>query len=235
MPVPASQPAGQADAFRLYWEEYKVLQDKIDKIGTFKFQIKGWAATILVGGLVGSKATDAPWYAFLFFAALASTFWLLEEAQAVRGHRYGDRVFILQRKIRGFFARSMPRIIHGPQIGEYSILPRSTNWFVRRSTMLFYLLLIAICVWAMGVQIFNPTHSSQPGALKNGDEIKIRVESSPGALGPAGPQGLPGPQGPVGPEGPRGETGPSGPAGPVGAKGDVGPSGPAGMSAGGKP
>ncbi|MGB6942140.1 MAG: hypothetical protein WBE37_07090 [Bryobacteraceae bacterium] len=28
--------------------EYKILQDKIDKIGAFKFTIRGWSVTIVI-------------------------------------------------------------------------------------------------------------------------------------------------------------------------------------------
>ena len=52
--------------------------------------------------------------------------------------------------------------------------------------------------------------------------------------GPAGEQGIPGPQGPIGPVGPKGEQGPIGPVGPKGERGPqgeigpIGPQGPAG-------
>lgn len=36
------------DVFKLCWDEYKLLQDKIDRIGTFKFQVKGWSATLVL-------------------------------------------------------------------------------------------------------------------------------------------------------------------------------------------
>jgi hypothetical protein len=28
------------------WTEYKLVQDKIDKIGDFKFRVKGWCVTL---------------------------------------------------------------------------------------------------------------------------------------------------------------------------------------------
>ena len=48
------------------------------------------------------------------------------------------------------------------------------------------------------------------------------------AVGPTGPQGIPGPDGATGPTGPQGIPGPAGPAGATGATGAVGPTGPAG-------
>lgn len=42
----------QKDLVERLTDEYKIVQDKIDKIGGFRFQVKGWAITIVVGALV---------------------------------------------------------------------------------------------------------------------------------------------------------------------------------------
>ena len=59
--------------------------------------------------------------------------------------------------------------------------------------------------------------------------LTASFDTTVGAVGPAGPQGNPGPagaQGPAGPSGPAGSQGPSGPAGPTGPQGPSGPIGP---------
>ena len=59
------------------------------------------------------------------------------------------------------------------------------------------------------------------------------IALTPGATGPAGPQGIQGPTGNVGPTGPQGLTGDTGPAGPQGLQGltgDTGPAGPTGAT-----
>ena len=47
-------------------EEYKILQDKIDKIGDFRFKIKGWTITLFTGFILGTIASPLPRIAFLF-------------------------------------------------------------------------------------------------------------------------------------------------------------------------
>jgi hypothetical protein len=60
--------------------------------------------------------------------------------------------------------------------------------------------------------------------------VPYALYSVNGTPGPAGPQGLTGPQGPAGPAGPQGATGFQGPAGPSGPQGATGPQGPSGPS-----
>jgi hypothetical protein len=40
--------------------EYKILQDKIDKIGAFKFTIRGWSVTIVVASCIGATTAHLP-------------------------------------------------------------------------------------------------------------------------------------------------------------------------------
>ena len=38
-------------------KEYKILQDKIDKIGAFRFTIKGWSITVILAAAFTSAST----------------------------------------------------------------------------------------------------------------------------------------------------------------------------------
>lgn len=64
--------------------------------------------------------------------------------------------------------------------------------------------------------------------------LHFKIPATPGAQGPAGPQGDPGPEGPkgdtgaTGPAGPQGARGPKGDPGATGPKGATGPAGPTG-------
>jgi hypothetical protein len=53
------------------FEEWKVVQAKIDKIGGFRFHIKNWAFTITVALIVGGFVANAPWW--VMFGALIPT------------------------------------------------------------------------------------------------------------------------------------------------------------------
>jgi hypothetical protein len=71
------------------WEEYKLLQDKVDKIGAFRFQVKGWLIPLVSAWLVAVyTAKITPW-ANLFAAVVPVLFYLLE-----RNHHKHQAAFL---------------------------------------------------------------------------------------------------------------------------------------------
>lgn len=219
-PAPAAVPpaAAQVELVKLCWDEYKVLQDKIDKIGTFKFQIKGWSATLLIAGIASGKALDTAWYALLPLLILVLAFALLEGAQSQRGRQYGRRALELQNRIQRTLRHFPSPVSYSPEICQASILraPKvrrgKSVFFTRRllhpatanSTSIFYILMFVLGVLASVFQFISSVRSEPSPYLQPGDEVKIQVIGTPGVRGergPAGPQGPPGPQGPKGPQG----------------------------------
>jgi hypothetical protein len=79
-------------------DEYKILQDKIDKIGAFRFTIKGWSVTVIIASIfAGSTTKTVPrslWaislMVFLF------VFFLFELQQTNLRHRFGHRVLAIE-------------------------------------------------------------------------------------------------------------------------------------------
>lgn len=60
MPVttdPTEQPFDHADFRRRLLDEYKILQDKMDKIGGFRFTIKGWSVTAVIATSAAGAAS----------------------------------------------------------------------------------------------------------------------------------------------------------------------------------
>ena len=52
-------------------DEYKILQDKIDKIGAFRFTIKGWAVTAVIGATAAASAANSLTAALVVSSGLA--------------------------------------------------------------------------------------------------------------------------------------------------------------------
>lgn len=57
---------------KLLWDEYKVLQDKMDRVGDFRFRVKQWAVTLLIGVLLGGAAARSPWWLLLSCSVLVN-------------------------------------------------------------------------------------------------------------------------------------------------------------------
>jgi len=65
--------------------EYKILQDKIDKIGAFKFTIRGWSLTLVVASCIGATTAKPPPRLLWGLIVFVLVFLVLERTQT--GHR----------------------------------------------------------------------------------------------------------------------------------------------------
>jgi hypothetical protein len=74
-------------------DEHKMLQDKIDKIGAFRFTIKGWCVTLIVAAIFAGKAfaVVSHWLWFSAAAVLLASFFLYEKEQTDLRYRFGKR------------------------------------------------------------------------------------------------------------------------------------------------
>ena len=74
-------------------DEHKILQDKIDKIGAFRFTIKGWCVTLIVAALFAGKAFSvvSHWLWILSVGVLLVSFFLYEKQQTDLRYRFGRR------------------------------------------------------------------------------------------------------------------------------------------------
>jgi hypothetical protein len=77
-----------------------ILQGKIDKIGEFRFTIKGWALTLNTGTVVAAFATslDAGTAILLVFGLLFAL-WLLELRQIRLSNTFQDRALRIEKVI----------------------------------------------------------------------------------------------------------------------------------------
>jgi len=93
--------------------EYKILQDKIDKIGAFKFTVRGWSVTLVIGAIfaVGSTKLVSP-LLLLLLCAFVWLFFFVEWKQSNYQSLFGDRAFQIEKEIRRLIrahSESLPR------------------------------------------------------------------------------------------------------------------------------
>src|SRR3989442_1980617 len=106
--VPAAAPGSQnleaVDFKRRLTDEYKILQDKIDKIGAFRFTIKGWSVAGLVAASAaagGAKSLLTVFTISLGLAVMLLFFFWLEKEQVRLSRLFGDRA----RRLENAFVR----------------------------------------------------------------------------------------------------------------------------------
>src|SRR5690242_14539505 len=76
----------------LLLDEYKLLQDKIDKLGEDKFKVRSWCITLATGVIAGAKLAGglSPSILLLVFPIVAA-FHLVEHRQRQIAARFGMR------------------------------------------------------------------------------------------------------------------------------------------------
>jgi hypothetical protein len=100
------------------WDEYKLLQDKFDRIGDFKFRVKTWVASLAGLFVVGSEAVKAGWWGAACGTALVPLFWYLESYYKQLESALGKRLRVLEREL---------------QKGEFLALPQASKKRMRKS------------------------------------------------------------------------------------------------------
>jgi hypothetical protein len=83
-------------------DEYKMLQDKIDRIGAFRFTIKGWALTAVIGASAAAGGRSLPTVCTIWLGLLLMLFFffLLEHEQVRWSRLFGDRAGRLEDAFR---------------------------------------------------------------------------------------------------------------------------------------
>ena len=186
------------------WEEYKILQSKIDKASDYRFTVRGWSATIILGLLLGSSAADAPKYVLLFPLPIIFLFFLMEEQQNTVQNTLQKRALslerILQKEGKTYIDPNRFAEPIGPVPGIATALNRAgrsasgrKRW-AQRSAKLFYsiqfFLVIAAIVLAFllparkkdlpqNVYYFNSADAPQATEPANGklDDERTKSES----------------------------------------------------------
>jgi hypothetical protein len=81
-------------------DEYRVLQDKIDKIGAFRFTIRGWSITLVLASAFGAIAAKLPsYYPLLGLVVIVASFFFMERDQVRYRLTFGRRAAILEKRI----------------------------------------------------------------------------------------------------------------------------------------
>lgn len=191
-PEPALAQAGRARPARhvansgpsvvfvdLSWDEYRLLQDKVDRIGDFHFRVKGWLVTLVTGAVVGGFASGIPWWGYLLALVLIFSFWLvdwqqtrieegyiarLEELELVLNARRDVRVFQVRSASKHMPAKGSPPSPRSPR-HAISIVVRHYGKVKRgvfnNASGIFYLLQVGLVVGVSAVSLVSPPKKPQ--------------------------------------------------------------------------
>lgn len=163
-------------------QEYAILQDKIDRIGDFRFRVKGWVVTLITAVLVTGLASDMPAYALLLGLPVIASFQLLEHHQAIWQSAFGRRLFMLEVSLRRSqsVGEGAPAIAHAvveasKHAAKSSILRR----VFLQSFLVFYTLMYFLVAVSFAIKLLNDEPSA-PARIEIINPIDVRVDSPSG-------------------------------------------------------
>ena len=83
------------------FDEYKTLQDKLDKIGAFRFTIKGWSVTVVAAGLIAGVSNGKHLHILIAATLDVCLFWFywFERQQVLLSWAFGQRARDIERHI----------------------------------------------------------------------------------------------------------------------------------------
>ncbi len=145
---------------KLLWEEFKLAQDKIDRIGDFHFRVRTWAITLSTALVVAAIANKVPGYAYLAMLPLIVAFNLIDRAQTKWQGALLGRARHLEKQLRA-------RGLEGPRIAQFlddSRRDLMEGWFGRRvveNGRVFYLVMY-ILVLTASVVAWRDTRPTVP-------------------------------------------------------------------------
>lgn len=174
--------AATRDAERLLLlEEYKLIQGKLDRIGDFRFRVKQWAITLVLGLIVGGAASpNVPGYLILVVGLLLASGFAVVEVFYDRQHkvlgaraRHIERLFA-KKKARGpsglrWITTHVTISANSPALAA-SVLDEDKRyrrrtprraWLVSRPSLVFYGILLCILMgFALWKGIFQQGRSA---------------------------------------------------------------------------
>jgi hypothetical protein len=142
------------------WDEYKLLQEKLDRIGDFRFRVKTWCVGVFTGFLVAGAAADVCGITYLLSLAVVAAFWLLEKHHVHWQRALTRRAAYLERFLQRQPASttgsdgtdecatlSSPRIVDAIITADDDLRnERYIGWVLRRANGIFYLILVFIAI-----------------------------------------------------------------------------------------
>lgn len=151
--------------------EYRILQDKLDKIGGFRTTIRGWSVTLVIASIIaaGSSKQVSPYFLSLLFIFIYA-FYAMERKQNQYGILFGARVLNLEKRMR---EELRIQVQDNPVLGFYpgiahhlhSSLKRKAPsniaiWFTDPDRFFYIAQWIAVAVAMMVLVLLGPSAKS---------------------------------------------------------------------------
>ena len=124
-PEPDKPPSSFPDYSKAWLDqlagEYRIIQEKIDKIAGFRFTVRGWSVTLVVAFAFGANTLKLPPYWLLSAFLPIIAFLLMERSQERYGDILGARAVRIEKRIWRILRLSAPA---GSEVAIGGMVPR---------------------------------------------------------------------------------------------------------------
>ncbi|MBZ5550635.1 MAG: hypothetical protein LAO22_22195 [Acidobacteriia bacterium] len=167
--------------------EYKILQDKIDKIGAFRFTIRGWSVTLVIASIVatGSSKVVSP-YVLCLLVPFIYALYAVERKQNELSRSFGERALHLERRLKEelrFYAQADPVVGFYPGIAYHLHDAQREHpvgtvraWLADPDHFFYLIQFIAVGLAIAVLSFLSPSRESDPA--KGQTIIQMQSDSS---------------------------------------------------------
>ena len=151
------------------FDEFALIQGKIDKVGDFLFKVKAWSISLTTAVLIGGASEKIPWYVVLLGLLAIGGFWLLEVHQTVWKKAFQDRCRAIDEELRRIAIRSSPHnavtwakaagkgppqsLVHAIDLASRE--NRCCRWLILHASGAFYLLQVFLVLATACIMSLN--------------------------------------------------------------------------------
>lgn len=146
---------------RLLWDEFKLIQDKIDRIGDFHFRVRTWAITLSTALVAGGLAKSVSWYTYLLALPLISTFHLIDRTQSYWEEAMVGRAAVIERMLRRSH-RLAPRLVQFLRRKKNDIRETRLGVLILRRDQIFYALMYLLVLTVTGISAYSMREAVLP-------------------------------------------------------------------------
>ncbi len=137
------------DEVRLLWDEFKLVQDKIDRIGDFHFRVRTWAITLSTAIAIAGLTNKASWYVYLVSFPLIASFNLIDRAQTHWQEALVERARQVENHLRKH-GQAGPRVAQVIRQREMAVSETFGGRLVLSNGRVFYGTMYALAALASG-------------------------------------------------------------------------------------
>ena len=176
---PLEEPDAEQKARDYRWDEYKLIQDKIDKIGDFHFRIRTWAITLVTAIVLGGWAKDIPWYAYLASLAPVLSFNLIDAAQSHWQVALMQRAAQIERALHATKNETSPRVAQILKHATQNLRATRWKWPIRHHAKVFYGTMYALQMFAIACSFCSTKNTTPTSEIEHVSNILGSAPSQP--------------------------------------------------------